>query len=139
MKYPVHGHLCTKKPAHQARRYLSMQDQTTPYNALLSTAGGQIVCPRCQAKSKRTGLQCGAPALTGRRTCRFHGGMSTGPRTPEGRQRCAAARTIHGQQTRQARTEMALDARRLRTLETLGVLSRMIPGPRLRGRKPKAL
>lgn len=114
-----------------------MQDQTTPYNALLSTAGGQIVCPRCQAKSKRTGRQCGAPAMAGRRTCRFHGGKSTGPRTAEGRQRCAAAKTVHGQQTRQARTEMAFDVRRLRALEALGLLLGMIPGPRLRGRKPK--
>ncbi|MEY3664415.1 MAG: hypothetical protein RLZZ153_597 [Pseudomonadota bacterium] len=77
--------------------------------------------------------------MTGRRTCRFHGGKSTGPRTPEGRERCAAARTTHGQQTRQARAEMALDARRLRALETLGVLAGMLHGPRLRGRKPKAL
>ena len=116
-----------------------MQDQTTPYNALLSTAGGQIVCPRCQATSKRTGRQCGAPAMAGRRTCRFHGGKSTGPLTDAGRQRCAAAKTIHGQQSRHSRAEMALDARRLRALETLGVLAGMLYGPRLRGRKPKAL
>jgi hypothetical protein len=28
--------------------------------------------------------------------CRMHGGLSTGPRTAEGRARCAAARRIHG-------------------------------------------
>jgi hypothetical protein len=28
--------------------------------------------------------------------CRFHGGLSTGPRTPEGLQRIARARTVHG-------------------------------------------
>ena len=28
--------------------------------------------------------------------CRMHGGASTGPKTPEGRARIAAARTIHG-------------------------------------------
>jgi len=28
--------------------------------------------------------------------CRMHGGLSTGPRTVEGRARCAAARRIHG-------------------------------------------
>jgi hypothetical protein len=28
--------------------------------------------------------------------CRMHGGLSTGPRTPAGRARCAAARRTHG-------------------------------------------
>ena len=28
--------------------------------------------------------------------CRFHGGASTGPRTPEGLQRIVKARTVHG-------------------------------------------
>src|ERR1700682_4780424 len=53
--------------------------------------------PRCGAKT-RVGGTCRAPALwhagdpaprNGR--CRMHGGLSTGPRTPEGRQRCAEA------------------------------------------------
>ncbi len=104
--------------------------------AWLVTAGGLIRCPRCQAQSKRTGRQCGAPAAVGKRVCRFHGGGSTGPRTSEGRQRCAAARTVHGQQTRQARAEIALDARRLRAIEALGRLLGMLPGPKSRGRKP---
>lgn len=29
--------------------------------------------PRCTARSKRTGLPCGAPALRGYTVCRFHG------------------------------------------------------------------
>jgi len=31
--------------------------------------------------------------------CRMHGGASTGPRTPDGRARISAARTIHGRYT----------------------------------------
>ena len=29
--------------------------------------------PRCAAKSKRTGVRCKGPAVTGWRVCRFHG------------------------------------------------------------------
>lgn len=35
---------------------------------------------RCKATSKRTGERCGAPAVSGRQTCRAHGGTS--PRGP---------------------------------------------------------
>ena len=69
----------------------------------LLTAGGRIRCPRCQARSKRHGGQCGAPAIQGKRVCRFHGGLSRGPTTAAGRQRCAEAKTIHGEQTRAKR------------------------------------
>lgn len=34
---------------------------------------------RCQAKSKRSGEQCGRHATPGRRTCRFHGGSRRQP------------------------------------------------------------
>ena len=102
----------------------------------LLTAGGRITCQRCQAMSKRTKQQCAAPASKGKTKCRFHGGASTGPRTPEGRQRCAAAKTIHGFETRQARTERALGMRRLRELEDLGHLLGILRGARTPGRKP---
>ena len=34
--------------------------------------------------------------MEGKRRCRLHGGLSTGPKTPEGRARIAAANTQHG-------------------------------------------
>ena len=34
--------------------------------------------PRCAAKSKRSGLQCQAPAMRGKRVCHIHGGKSPG-------------------------------------------------------------
>jgi len=71
--------------------------------ANLIIAGGRIRCPRCQARSKRHGGQCGAPAIQGKRVCRNHGGLSRGPTTAAGRQRCAEVRTTHGQQTRAKR------------------------------------
>lgn len=102
----------------------------------LLTAGGRITCDRCQAMSKRTKQQCAAPASKGKTKCRFHGGASTGPRTPAGRQRCAAAKTIHGFETRKARTERALGMRRLRELEDLGHLLGIMTGSKTAGRKP---
>jgi hypothetical protein len=72
----------------------------------------------CLARTRR-GTPCQAPAMrnaySGRRLrCRWHGGSSTGPRTPEGRAKAAAAVTRHGRYTsaaiaqrRQARQRLA--------------------------------
>ena len=100
----------------------------------LETAGGRIRCLRCRAKSKRTGNQCGAPAMTGKFVCATHGARSTGARTAEGRARCAAARTTHGHETRQARRELSEGLVRLSALEDLARVLGMIEGPRSRGR-----
>ena len=53
------------------------------------------LAPRCGAKARPPGLGCRAPAMANGR-CRMHGGGSTGPRTPEGLARLAAAHTKHG-------------------------------------------
>lgn len=45
---------------------------------------------RCGAHARTTGNPCQAKALTNGR-CKNHGGMSTGPKTPEGRQAIAQA------------------------------------------------
>ncbi len=108
-----------------------MQKQTW-----LLTAGNKIHCRRCQATSKRTRLQCGAPALSGKSVCRFHGGHSTGPRTEAGKARIAAAMTVHGQSTRQARRELTEELAQLAILEQTGRLVGLITGPRSRGRRP---
>lgn len=100
------------------------------------TAGGRIHCVQCSAKSKRTGQQCRSPAARGKTTCRFHGGASTGPKTPEGHALCAAAKTVHGFETRALRAERAEGMRRLRDLEELGHRLGIMTGPRTPGRKP---
>ena len=87
----------------------------------MSTAGGRIVCKQCQATSKRTRLQCKAPAVKGKNVCRTHGGLSTGPKTEQGRQRCAEAKTIHGKDTRAKRAQNAVSATKLLLLRDLGV------------------
>jgi hypothetical protein len=74
--------------------------------------------------------------MKSRAVCHGHSELPKGPRTPEGRERCAEAKTIHGFETRQARTERALGMRRLRELEDLGHLLRILWGARTPGRKP---
>ncbi len=54
---------------------------------------------RCLAKTRR-GPPCKNPVVTNRSKCRMHGGKSTGPRTPEGKARVAAAHTKHGRRSR---------------------------------------
>ena len=103
----------------------------------ISTLGGRIQCNQCQAKSKRSQQQCRGPAVTGENVCRMHGSGS-GPKTIEGRQRCAEAKTIHGFETRKTRTERAEAMRRLRELEDLGHLLGIMSGPKMPGRKPAA-
>jgi hypothetical protein len=57
--------------------------------------GNPSLAPRCGAKARTTGCACQAPAMANGR-CWSHGGKSTGPRTPEGLARLAAANTTHG-------------------------------------------
>ncbi len=112
-------------------------DTTLHLEQVLVTAGGRIKCQRCTAQSKRTKLQCGIAALKGKKKCGFHGGLSTGPKTPEGRARCARAKTIHGKDTRANRAAYSKKMAEIRELEVLGFKLDMFAGPRFTGRKPK--
>ncbi len=96
-------------------------------------AGGRIVCRRCQATSKATGQQCRSPAVSDKRVCRIHGGLSTGPRTPEGRARCG--RKSHGNSSRKARAELSLELQQLAVIEAIALRAGLIDEPS-RGRKP---
>jgi hypothetical protein len=54
---------------------------------------------RCGAKT-RQGTPCQNPAIKKRARCKLHGGLSTGPRTPEGKAGVAAAHTKHGRRSK---------------------------------------
>jgi hypothetical protein len=56
--------------------------------------GDFLAAPRCCAHTRIQG-SCRQPAMANGR-CRLHGGMSTGPRTAAGRERCRRARLTHG-------------------------------------------
>ena len=106
-------------------------------NLTLLIAGGRIKCRQCKARSKRTGLQCKAPAMKGKLVCRTHGGLSTGPRTAEGRKRCAEAKTVHGNETRAKRAERSRKSAELHELVDLGnVIGLFNKKVTLRGRRP---
>ena len=136
---PVHGVLRIKNflpppdPLHQVQH---MNTQTLHIEQTLKTLGGRVTCQRCQAKSKRTKLQCAAPALKGKRVCKTHGGRSTGPKTEAGRQRCAEAKTIHGRETREARNERSFGLARIAVLREVGFALGFMSGTRTRGRRP---
>ena len=53
------------------------------------------VIKTCGAKT-RSGRLCAKFPIAGKRRCRLHGGMSTGPKTDEGKQRIANAQLKQG-------------------------------------------
>ena len=93
-------------------------------------------CNRCAAVFKATGLRCTATTQVGRRTCLRHGGASTGPRTIEGKRKCAAVRTVHGWETTAMRQERSLGSARLAVLESVGFAIGLLKGTKTRGRRP---
>ena len=107
------------------------------FQASINLFNGLVTCPRCTAKSKRTGLQCGVAAARGKQKCKWHGGRSTGPKTPDGRARIAAAHTIHGSETRELRAERSQGLARIAALDRIGRAIGMFTGPKTRGPKPK--
>ena len=102
-------------------------------------AGGRIYCRRCQAVSKRSKLQCKAPAKRGHDVCRTHGGVSTGPITQEGRLKCGDVHRIHGRETRAKRVERSRKLAELHQLVDLGNAIGLFGEKKvtLRGRRPR--
>jgi hypothetical protein len=84
-------------------------------------------------------MQCGKPATPTRYKCAQHGGLSTGPKTLEGRQRCAEARTVHGKETTTIRMERCLASARLAVLELVGFSLGLMAGTRTPGRRPERM
>ena len=70
----------------------------------LVTGGGNIVCLRCTAKSSRTKLQCGRPAIKISRTqkCLAYEGR---PLAQETLQRISKSSAVHSQATKDAKLE----------------------------------
>ena len=103
------------------------------------TLFGNRQAQRCHAMN-RNGNQCrNAVARGGASVCRYHGGLSTGPKTEAGRKRCAEARTIHGKETRQIRQKRRELSRELYALEIQGRKLGLITGAKSPGRKPNRL
>lgn len=137
--YTVHGVLCLiiYKSSIRPLKCCKAMSMTKEQPNQIITLGGRIQCAQCQARSKRSGLRCRAPAVNGKYVCRMHGALSTGPRTDQGRQRCAEVKTKHGRETRKARELRTLTLKILRDLEYVGRSVGLIHGPKTVGRKPK--
>ena len=101
----------------------------------LVTGGGKITCLRCTARSVRSKLQCGRPALKTSRTqkCQFHGGR---PHSEETLKRISEANMLYGQATKQAKEQYKHDSALMHELEDAVYFLEMAQGPRTRGRKP---
>ena len=102
----------------------------------LLTGGGKITCLRCTAKSTRTKLQCGRPAIKTSRTqkCQFHGGR---PHSEETVKRISEANMIHGQATKVAKEQYRHDSALIHELQDAMYVLKMGEGPKIRGPKPK--
>ena len=100
----------------------SSKNDTLDHADTLSLAGGRIICLQCAGTSRRTKKRCLAPAESGSRWCRFHGGRNRGPTTREGRAKCAAAKTVHGQENRLKRKRAQLQCQLIRALTMLSEL-----------------
>lgn len=105
------------------------------YEQYLTTAAGRIKCLRCTAKSTRTKLQCGNPALKVSRTqkCKFHGGL---PHSTLTLLQIAGANTLHGEASKAAKQKYRDDSVLIHELEDALYVLKMAEGPRTRGRKP---
>ena len=123
-------------PPFEAHTQCFLMSKTLHLEQYLQTLGGRVTCKRCQARSKRTGNQCRAPSVALKNVCRFHGGKSTGPKTPEGRQRCGQSCWVHGNETSSVRMERSLASARLALLESVGFEFGIMSGPKSRGPKP---
>jgi len=68
-------------PQKSSKRFDSMNNdiETTKPNPFWLRPSNEN---RCAARSKRSGEQCKNFALRGKRVCRIHGGLSSGPKVP---------------------------------------------------------
>ncbi|MDJ0613979.1 MAG: hypothetical protein QNJ29_09900 [Rhizobiaceae bacterium] len=63
------------------------------------TVNDMNLAPRCTATSKRTGQRCKAPAVKGKKVCRFHGAYAGAPRGEK------HGRYVHGMRTIEMKEE----------------------------------
>lgn len=104
----------------------------------LITAGGRIYCQRCKAQSSRTKLQCAKPALKGKAVCGHHGGLSTGPRTQEGKDCIRAAHFRHGKETLGAKAARSAKSAMFLYLRDLGEHLQIFEPKKIGGRRPSS-
>lgn len=106
------------------------------YSHFLITAGGRILCRRCQATS-RSGRQCFKAAVAGKKVCRSHGGASTGARTQAGIEKIRQAHWKHGERSAAGKKQAQLTAIKLRKLADALIVLGVSQGSKIPGRWPE--
>ena len=71
---------------------------------------------RCLALTRR-GTACQKPPLRGKQRCRLHGGLSSGPKSAEGKARIAQAHFKHGRRSKEFVEQRAKIWAELREIE----------------------
>jgi hypothetical protein len=72
------------RPSAHASDFAGLQSWEAAYMQMFGDlAQGMRVL--CGGRRRRDGQPCQAKSVPGKRRCKWHGGCSTGPRTPEGR------------------------------------------------------
>jgi hypothetical protein len=76
--------------------------------------------------------------MKGKRVCNFHGGKSTGPKTPEGKARVAMVNTVFGTETRSMRAARTVAMAEMAQLDDMicaasGGKQHRRPGPKPEG------
>lgn len=102
----------------------------------LVTAGGKIKCIRCKAYLKKHQRQCLHPAIKNKTCCKWHGGMSSGPKTKEGIERIRQAHLKTGNETLQAKKQRSEQILKFFLLEDMLFMLKMATGNRTIGPKP---
>jgi hypothetical protein len=77
-----------KHPGHIAQAHARTTPAKLEHSARVRVSDSERV--PCGARRRRDGQPCEALSVPGKRRCKWHGGCSTGPRTPEGKARALA-------------------------------------------------
>lgn len=89
----------TKGLSEDQRRYCTVCDPTSCHDLAAKGIGDDGYSlpkhsrPECGART-RSGLPCKTKVIPGKKRCRLHGGLSTGPKTELGRNRIAEAQRL---------------------------------------------
>ena len=82
------------QPVPRARVTPETSGESARFATLRASESGPVIakCQRvpCGGKRRRDGQPCQALSVPGKRRCKWHGGASTGPVTPEGKARALA-------------------------------------------------
>lgn len=93
----MHKMLMHKKLKKISSAVVSFDDETRAQ--LSENNNRKNISNLCLART-RSGLPCQKPPLKSKSRCRLHGGLSTGPRTADGKARIASANYKHGRRSK---------------------------------------